>query len=65
MKMGGNPAQVEQSFGVSDVGEWLFKCQMAETFGWTFTQVDDMTDIEIAAAIAYLNAKAQLSHDRK
>lgn len=65
LKTGANVAEFERMFGVDNLGERIKRLQVAKYYGWSLTEIDEMTEAQFDDAYAYMGAIGKMSEAKK
>jgi len=56
LKFGATSRDLERDFGVKDAVERISRLQLAKWYGWTLSEIDDMSLADLSDAVDYMAA---------
>ena len=65
IKTGANVGDFERMFGVENLAERIKRLQMAKYYGWSLTEIEEMTEAQFDDAYAYMGAVSKMSEAKK
>jgi len=65
IKTGAPVADFERMFGVDNLGERIKRLQMAKYYGWSLTEIEEMTEAQFDDAYGYMGAIATMNEVKK